>query len=521
MANINKTPNRRTRTHESGTAARRTPQQELFVLAASFLNEPTFYEAPTKSCKRLAELCDKVCADTQWCLNLVTWLRGDGGLRTSAQLTAVCIVHARLRKHLNGGNRGIIRAACRRADDAPAILAAWSRMYGLNIPMPVKRGVADALGDLNEAAYLKWGGRGAWTIADAIRITHPKPSTKRQEALYRHIVHPDECVDPLLLPVIDGRHQWNSLDRDAKTAIMRGGAARNVIHDAALTHEAIFSDLGAIDTETAGRIWDGLLATMGYQAVLMNLRRIIDSCGERSTTAQAALDRIAHPENAGYSPMPIGLLSAYRNVPPAARPALEQAARHTLAKVPELAGTTLVMVDKSGSMGTTMSERSTMTRYDAACMFASALALKNSGTTVVPFDTSIHDRLRLDGDNPIAMTARFGTPYGGTLVYMSTREAIRRYGPFDRTVIITDEQTGWGDLDVDSAVPAGMPLYVWNMAGYRPSLALGNRARTNLGGLTDSAFAILCADEDIKWPWEAGRDTLAAVRNAVKETVTS
>ena len=97
MASINvKTPHSGNVTYEGGKVVCRTPKQELFLLSASFLNEPKFYETAGEQASRIDELAEKVAADGEWILNLVKWLRGDGGLRTSAQVVAAACVHARL-----------------------------------------------------------------------------------------------------------------------------------------------------------------------------------------------------------------------------------------------------------------------------------------------------------------------------------------------------------------------------------------------------------------------------------------
>lgn len=506
MAGINRKPG--VRTHEGGRATRRTPKQELFVLCAGFLNEDTFYETSGQTEQRLGQLATQVCEDTEWCLNLVTWLRGDGGLRTAAQLAAIAIVHARLAKHQSGANRRIIAASIRRADEGPALLNAWKTRYG-NIPKPVKRGVADSLGHLTENSYLKWAGKtskGMVSLADAIRITHPKPHDGRQSALFSLIAgtHENEDRKALLtaLPVIRARETFNAMSVGQKTSELTGEHGTELIESARLTHETIFSALGELDMETASAIWQRLLPNMGYQAVLMNLRRIITTCGEHSTAVNMALERVCHPEEAGYKPMPISFLSAWRNTPDIAHPALEQAARLTLRRVPSLDGRTLIMVDRSGSMDYPLSARSTLIRFDAAAMFACALGLKTPGSVIVPFEWDAMAPVSVTGENPLAMIERFGKPYGGTRVGVSVQQAFRK-GPYDRVMVITDEQTSIGDtISLNRAVPDGTPLYVWNLGGYQASLSLGDRNRVNLAGLTDSTFALIEFNETGAWPWE-------------------
>lgn len=507
MASINRKPT--THTYEGGKAVQRTPQQELFVLCASFLNEDNFYETASDTRKRLEELAVKVCDDTDWCLNLITWLRGDGGLRTASQLTAIALVHARLAKGLNGHNRQLISASIRRPDEGPALLNAYKITYN-TLPKPVKRGVADALANLTENGWLKWNGKtekGSVSLTDAIRLTHPTPKDEHQDKLFDLIVnkHTDEEREQLLtsLPVIAARERFNKLTADGKLVALTGDNATELIRSARLTHETIFSQLGALNPEDASKIWLHLIPDMGYQALLMNLRRIITACGEDSDPVRLAVERISRPEDAGYAPLPISFLSAYRNVPDIAHPYLAKASRYSLRHVPELTGRTLIMVDRSGSMDWPLSQRSTLTRYDAASMFACALGLKNRNSVVVPFEDHAYEPILLEGDDPLAMLDRFGQPVGGTHVGSSTRQAYESYGPFDRVIVITDEQTSWGDtVQVKDAVPHDIPLYVWNLAGYHGALSLGDRNRVNLGGLSDTAFTLLSFDAVNKWPWD-------------------
>jgi len=73
---------------------------------------------------------------------------------------------------------------------------------------------------------------------------------------------------------------------------------------------------------------------------------------------------------------------------------------------------------------------------------------------------------------------------------------------------VTDEQA-WGGFygaDPTSAVPANVPVYTWNLAGYKhahgPS---GQGNRHTFGGLTDTAFrmvSLLEAGRDTAWPWQ-------------------
>lgn len=514
MASINRKPT--TTTYEGGRAIRRTPKEELFLLCSSFLNEDSFYETASDTRLRLDNLASKVCEDIDWCQQLIEWLRGDGGLRTVAQLVAVSIVHARISRKLNGGSRQLIRAAIKRPDEGPAVLAAWINTYGRNIPKPVKRGVADSLTELTETGWLKWSGktgRGMVSIPDAIRLTHPIARDPRQNRLFDLIVneHTDEGHARLLegLPIITARERFNRMTVQEKIECLTGENADETIKAARLTHETIFSQLGQLDPKIASTIWMHLIPNMGYQALLMNVRRILTACGEDSPAAGIVLERVSHPEQAGYEPLPISFLSAYLNVPDSVKPGLEQAAKYSLRHVPELSGRTLIMVDRSGSMCSRLSAHSILSRYGAASMFACALGLKNPNSMIIPFDDDPGQPILLEGENPLTMIDRFGIALGGTRVGTCTYEAYEKHGPFDRVIVITDEQT-WGDIpdwwgesvQLKDAIPHEIPLYVWNLGGYEGALSLDDRNRMMLGGLSDASFRMFSFNESHVWPWE-------------------
>jgi hypothetical protein len=98
-----------------------------------------------------------------------------------------------------------------------------------------------------------------------------------------------------------------------------------------------------------------------------------------------------------------------------------------------------------------------------------------------------------------------GRPHrgGGT----NTAQAVRaHYARHDRVVIVTDEQAHYDHRGgVDSAVPAKVPMYTWNLAGYqRGHTPSGTGNRHTFGGLTDQAFRmipLLEAGTNATWPW--------------------
>lgn len=116
--------------------------------------------------------------------------------------------------------------------------------------------------------------------------------------------------------------------------------------------------------------------------------------------------------------------------------------------------------------------------------------MRAANSDLVEFGTGSRVVRPRRGESLLRVLDRFGD-LGGT----DTAAAVRsHYRAHDRVVIVTDEQawSGWQGEDPTSAVPARVPVYTWNVAGYRfghgPSGA-GNRH--TFGGLTDGAFAAI------------------------------
>lgn len=75
---------------------------------------------------------------------------------------------------------------------------------------------------------------------------------------------------------------------------------------------------------------------------------------------------------------------------------------------------------------------------------------------------------------------------GGTYTAAAVSKHFKRH---DRVVILTDEQAAGGS--VHQAVPAGVPIYTWNLAGYRAGHTPDQPGRYTFGGLSDGAFALV------------------------------
>lgn len=151
-----------------------------------------------------------------------------------------------------------------------------------------------------------------------------------------------------------------------------------------------------------------------------------------------------------------------------------------------------------------LSDRSELNRADAAAIFGTALALRAAQADLVEFGTTSRRLTFGKGESVLKILGRFGD-LGGT----DTTSAVRaHYRGQDRVLIVTDEQYAFSHHgDPTGQIPAHVPVYTWNLAGYRvghgPS---GTANRHTFGGLSDAAFRmvpLLEAATDADWPWSA------------------
>lgn len=91
---------------------------------------------------------------------------------------------------------------------------------------------------------------------------------------------------------------------------------------------------------------------------------------------------------------------------------LEQALGHSLSNVPALPGRTLVLVDRSGSMWSRLSDRSELNRADAAAVFGTAVALRAEQADLVQFGTTSEAVRYHRGESVLKVLERFGTSAG-------------------------------------------------------------------------------------------------------------
>lgn len=550
-------------THEGAPGFAREEKTELFMRATTvFAGEGSFYEDGIKADARANELVRKLAVqDWEWVKGFLPWLRSEANIRTMSLMLAVEAVYARAKAGLKGeGARQLIDSVMLRADEPGEVTQYVLATIG-HLPRggSVKAGIADGAARLyNQTSALRYDKPGLpMRFADVIDLVRPRPKVTprpedfegewddhQQSKLFKYLLderhHGDGSVDGLF--VISARRELNKLTARERHALAAaaldnrdGWEHRKIQRAAARQWEWVLSWLG----EGAGNIstalterqrWELVIPWMGYMAVIRNLRNF-EEAGVGKSLINKINDKIADPEEVANSrQLPFRFFSAHMNTRSVKwQASLEEALQASIQNVPVLDGRTLILIDTSGSMQAPLSQRPSKRRstakvpdrVDAAALFALALGIRNVGKVdVYGFATGNFFVENLGpGASLLRLTQAFAGQVGrvghGTEIEANVRRTFdsRKH---TRVAIFTDMQAfpyadsnrlfwgGYSQGDVMSALPAGIPVYAWNLAGYSNSaMATGNN-RYELAGLTDASFGIMQRLEQGRsadWPW--------------------
>lgn len=476
-------------TNEGGAGFAYTdPHTELFLAAVSGLLKDQFYESADTRVARIVDLVAK--CDPEWLRGFMPWLRDVAHLRSAPIVIAAEYVKAGF-----PDARHTVASVLKRPDEPGEILAYWRARHGRSLPMALKRGVADAVTRLyNERAVIRWDGQGkTWRFGDVINTVHPKPAGPRQSDLFRY------CLDRRRNNV-DVPESLVELATDARLLDLPENERTLDMVPRSWGWERI---AGWIPGGMTAAAWEAAIPNMGYMALIRNLRNF-DQAGVSDSVKHAVAGRIADLDEVAKSKqLPFRFLNAYLNAPSDRwKWPLTQALEASVGNLPALIGRTLIMVDCSGSMGYE-SARGGASRSQTAALFAWSIARRCDDAVIAAYDNQIQgaftEAQKVDSVLAASTNPAFA-PKGGTATWACTATVNRDLGPFDRIVILTDEQAH----DTDQGI--NVPVITWNLAGYDTAHAAhGKHNRYTVGGYSDTVLSCLPAVLDLgsgKWPWQ-------------------
>lgn len=510
-------------TAEGRKGGKRSAKSELYMtMIRNMVGEDNYYESGKDRDKRVRDLIKKVAAEAdgpQWLARFVPYLRDTMNMRSASIVLAAETVHALLGKELPEGVnlRSVVDSAIIRADEPAEMLGYWKSRHTGTVPKPVKRGINDAINRVyHEKNALKYDGQSREIrMADVIELTRPTPKDDTQSRLFKWLIdrrHNREDISVEGLPVIEQYTILQGIPQNERKDFLVNGP--DVFKNAGMTWEMLSGWIGgAMDAKA----WETIIPSMGYMALLRNLRNF-EKAGISDKSRAFVINKLTDPEEVAKSrQFPFRFFSAYVNTESLQySAAIETALDLSTKNIPALKGKTLVLVDLSGSMNSPISERSKVTNYQVGALFGAAMAARTGDVTLVGFGTTSAEFRVPKATSVLKLTEtvtnrqRKGDLGYGTETFPSIQ---KHYDGHDRIVIFTDQQSfgpnrGWGGGNASAHTFVDnlpIPIYNFDLGGYKtPQFDMGKDNRYEFGGFNDSAFTMLSLLEqkvDVEWPF--------------------
>jgi 60 kDa SS-A/Ro ribonucleoprotein len=396
------------RTAEGAIAAKIGVFEQLErTLNSCLLWEDNFYCDGTSVAERLKELTKAAVAIDGDRMTQIIYKARLAGLRHAPQWCNLALAEVgQLCKEQ-------VTLCLQRPDDAMELVALYWANGKKPLPNSIKRGIADYLSGLNEYQLAKYGSReGSVTLKDLIFLVHPRPERvvgrgKIASAIEKEHYSRGETK----------RHELSALTQFINGTLPSAETWENRL-SAGESPKVVFTEM----------LQNNELGTL---ALIRNLRNIEHSGVDRSIVNNAITfaktDKI----------FPFQIMQAARHAPTFAS-ALDSLLMVNLEKYPKLLGTTVFLVDVSGSMKEPMSSKSDMNRRDGAVALAIMLRHICVDPVIVEFNGEAKIVQSVRG---LALDKIMSQPNGSTDLANAISSVIKAIPKIDRVIVLTDEQS--------------------------------------------------------------------------------
>lgn len=402
------------KTHEGAQSVDVSAAKELRrTVMANMLFEDTFYESGVDAATRMADLIKRVSfADA-------AQIAIDAREKFKLRHAPLFLLREILRLHKGRQVGDLIERVIQRPDELGELLALyWKDSKDAPLTAQLKVGMARALKKFNEYQLAKWNKDGAVKLRDVLFLSHARPKDEAQKILFDKI-----AANTLATP-------------DTWEVQLSGGA------DKKETFERLMAE-----------------KKLGALALLRNLRGMIEvGVSEdkiRDALATMNAERV----------LPFRFISAAKYAP-RLEDALEQAMFRCLAEVPKLGGKTALLIDHSGSMSAAVSQKSEISRFDAAAALAMILREVADRCRVFTFSDRMIEVPPRRGFAMVQAVKAVVNPVG-TLLGSAVRTVYREFPECDRIIVVTDEQSA------DRPPHPQGRGYIVNVGGYKNGIAYG------------------------------------------------
>lgn len=334
------------------------------------------------------------------------------------------------------------------------------------------------------------------SIADILKMVHPKPADAEREALFGYFIGRE--IDADKLPEIVKQFER-----------FKGG-------DSAEVPDVPFQMLTALQLGRSE--WTAIARNAPWQMTRMNLNTFQrHGVFEDEAMVKIVADRLRNADAIKRARVfPFQLLSAFKaaeqnqKIPRAITEALQDAMEIATENVPKIDGKVFVFPDISGSMhspvtGFRKGATSTVSCVDVAALVAATLLRKNPTAEVIPFSDNVVEA-RLNPRDSVMTNAKIlaSLPSGGTNCSAPLAQLNRRKAKGDVLIYVSDNES-W--VDTKRSWNSGTEtMRQWNefksrnrdaklvcidIQPYAHTQAQERRDILNVGGFSDQVFSLV------------------------------
>ena len=355
-----------------------------------------------------------------------------------------------------------------------------------------KRAIRNWLASRSDDAVFKDSVGQSPSMADIVKMVHPRPVTESRKALYGYLIGRE--AEAAAMPALVREFE----------AFKAG--AREVLP------AVPFQMLTAL--ELGAEEWTAIARKASWQMTRMNLNTFVrHRVFDQPELAELIAHRLSDPEAIAKARVfPYQLLAAFTmtddGVPAIVRDALQDAMEIAIANVPEIQGKVFVCPDVSGSMSSPVTgyrkgSSSKVRCIDVAALIAAAIMRKNSGAEVIPFEQSVV-KIQLNARDTVMTNATKLAAIGGGGTNCSAPLALlnKRKAMGDLVIFASDNES-WVDAGRGrgTATMAEWSIFKQrnprarlvciDMQPYGTSQAAEREDILNVGGFSDQVFDVI------------------------------
>ncbi len=375
------------RTHEGAVTVSVNALEKLKRSVMScMLWEKTFYEDGITVSDRIIDLVPKVKAEEAFQIAV--------DARNKSKLRHVPLLIARVMAQCNGHKKLVGRLLpeiIQRPDELTEFLSIYWKDKRQPLSSQVKTGLAAAFKKFNEYSLAKYNRDDKIKLRDVLFLSHPKPENQEQQDLWDRLVK-GELKTP---------------------------------------------DTWEVELSAKGNnkeSWERLLSEkkLGGLALIRNLRNMI----EKSVSRQSIKSAMSEMKTERI--LPFRFIASARYAPDF-EPELEEAMFKCIAEKEKLFGKTVLLIDVSGSMDETLSDKSEMKRDDAAYGLGVLARELCEDVQIFSFSQAV---AQIPARRGFALrdAIRKSQPHSSTYTGQAVGLINSKF-EYDRIIIITDEQS--------------------------------------------------------------------------------